>query len=97
MGVDTSAFVPVPREWTAIASTADVARGSPTRGRVGNLDVVVTRLDDGGVAALDARCSHRGGPLQDGPVRGDCVTCPWHGSVFSFGQTVHAILNQLRR
>lgn len=83
VGVNTSAFVPVPREWTAIASTADAVRGRATGARVGGLNIVATRLDDGAVAALDARCSHRGGPLQDGPVHGDCVTCPWHGSVFS--------------
>jgi nitrite reductase/ring-hydroxylating ferredoxin subunit len=35
------------------------------------------------VHALADRCSHRGGPLSDGELDGDCVTCPWHGSTFS--------------
>ena len=37
----------------------------------------------GDVHALADRCSHRGGPLSDGELSGDCVTCPWHGSAFS--------------
>ena len=31
---------------------------------------------------LAGRCSHMSGPLSDGELSGDCVTCPWHGSVF---------------
>lgn len=32
--------------------------------------------------AIAARCPHRGGPLDRGPVSGTIVTCPWHGSQF---------------
>lgn len=32
--------------------------------------------------ALDNRCTHMGGPLGEGAVEGNQVTCPWHGSVF---------------
>jgi len=28
--------------------------------------------------ATDNRCPHRGGPLGDGDLDGDIVTCPWH-------------------
>ena len=37
----------------------------------------------GSVVALESRCTHRGGPLDEGPRNGNCVTCPWHGSVFA--------------
>lgn len=36
----------------------------------------------GDLRAVDARCPHRGGPLEKGPVTGRIVTCPWHGSQF---------------
>jgi len=29
--------------------------------------------------ALDNTCLHRGGPLGQGILEGECVTCPWHG------------------
>jgi nitrite reductase (NADH) small subunit len=32
-----------------------------------------------GLAAIDAACPHRGGPLGDGIVAERCVTCPLHG------------------
>lgn len=33
--------------------------------------------------AVDARCTHVGGPLDRGRVANLAVTCPLHGSVFS--------------
>lgn len=38
---------------------------------------------DGNVYAVDNACPHAGGPLCEGPVKGDVVTCPWHGSQFN--------------
>lgn len=32
-----------------------------------------------GVVALDGMCAHQGGPLAQGRLDGDCLTCPWHG------------------
>jgi len=29
--------------------------------------------------AIDGICLHRGGPLGDGVLEGNIVTCPWHG------------------
>ena len=32
--------------------------------------------------AISATCPHAGGPLDEGPLSGDVVECPWHGSRF---------------
>ena len=32
--------------------------------------------------AIDNTCTHRGGPLGEGALEGDIVTCPWHGARF---------------
>lgn len=32
--------------------------------------------------ALDNNCTHRSGPLAEGAVSGNEVTCPWHGAKF---------------
>lgn len=29
--------------------------------------------------AIDNTCKHRGGPLGEGVLEGNIVTCPWHG------------------
>jgi nitrite reductase (NADH) small subunit len=33
----------------------------------------------GAVYALENVCLHQGGPLGEGDLDGDVVTCPWHG------------------
>jgi nitrite reductase/ring-hydroxylating ferredoxin subunit len=36
----------------------------------------------GNVCATQAKCTHKGGPLNEGTLDGSTVTCPWHGSQF---------------
>ena len=33
---------------------------------------------DGTFFALNNTCAHRGGPLGEGELEGEVVTCPWH-------------------
>lgn len=44
--------------------------------------VAVFRTMDDRVFALSDRCPHKGGPLSEGIVHGDRVTCPLHNWVF---------------
>jgi nitrite reductase/ring-hydroxylating ferredoxin subunit len=36
----------------------------------------------GSFCATQAKCTQRGGPLNEGALGGSTVTCPWHGSQF---------------
>lgn len=38
---------------------------------------------EGSFYAIDDTCTHRGGPLSEGVLNGQEVTCPWHGAVFN--------------
>ena len=38
---------------------------------------------DGEYYAIDNDCTHIGGPLCEGEISGDTVTCPWHGAEFN--------------
>ncbi|MCB1136026.1 MAG: Rieske 2Fe-2S domain-containing protein, partial [Chlamydiia bacterium] len=44
--------------------------------------IVLFKTANGEPAALLDRCSHRGAPLSEGRVEGNCVTCPYHGWSF---------------
>lgn len=37
---------------------------------------------DGKFYAMDGTCSHVGGPLGEGDLDGNVVSCPWHGWTF---------------
>ncbi|MGJ4730089.1 nitrite reductase small subunit NirD [Luteimonas sp. SDU101] len=47
--------------------------------RAGGEDIALFRPAIDRVFALTDRCPHRGGPLSQGIVAGDTVTCPLHG------------------
>lgn len=64
--------------WIDVCDTGAI----PLRGarvlRLGAIDVAVFRTGEGRIYALRDRCPHRGGPLSQGLVHGDRVTCPLH-------------------
>ncbi len=45
--------------------------------------VALFRTSETEVFAASDRCPHKGGPLSDGIVHGNSVTCPLHNWVFS--------------
>ncbi len=57
------------------------SEGHAVRVMVNDTPVALFRVG-GELHALDARCTHVGGPLDRGTLHGTQVTCPLHGSVF---------------
>ena len=45
-------------------------------------DIAVFKVD-GSYHAIENTCPHAGGPLAEGELEGEVVTCPWHGSQFN--------------
>ncbi|SDK75438.1 nitrite reductase small subunit NirD [Aliiruegeria lutimaris] len=45
--------------------------------------VAIFRTGEDQVFALEDRCPHKGGPLSEGIVHGQSVTCPLHNWVFN--------------
>jgi nitrite reductase/ring-hydroxylating ferredoxin subunit/uncharacterized membrane protein len=79
VGVDNTAFVVTPEDWTDVAAEGDVVEGSPMAATLGDVPLLLLR-QAGEIYALNDRCTHRGGPLHEGTVVDDCIECPWHGS-----------------
>jgi nitrite reductase (NADH) small subunit len=52
---------------------------------------------EGQVFALDGICSHQGGPLGKGAMRGCVVTCPWHGWQYDVRSGQHQAIPSLRQ
>jgi nitrite reductase/ring-hydroxylating ferredoxin subunit len=84
-----------PGDWTDVGPVTDLPEGEPARRIVGDVGVLVVKRGEQ-VHALADRCAHASAPLHEGDLvdgdgRGECVVCPWHGSVFRLdtGSVVH--------
>jgi len=82
VGVDHTAFEPSIEGWTDVHAADNLVEGKPAVVRAGEIEVLLVRLGDD-VLAMANRCSHAGWPLADGEIHDGCITCPYHGSVFS--------------
>ena len=81
IGANQTAFEDPPDDWTPAMRDAELPDGEARYAEVGGVGVLIARVG-GEVHAISNRCSHRGGPLDEGEIADGCVTCPWHGSRF---------------
>ncbi len=65
-------------QWTEISKLEDI----PTLGarilRTDTMDIAIFRTANNEIFALKDSCPHKGGPLSQGIVHGNTVTCPLH-------------------
>ena len=80
--VNHTAWEAASDEYEAVLPVERMASGQLQRVVVAGTPVVLLRLGEQ-YHAISATCSHAGGPLDEGELHGDVVTCPWHGSRFS--------------
>ncbi|MFL6089592.1 MAG: Rieske 2Fe-2S domain-containing protein [Aeromicrobium sp.] len=71
-----------PRECWYVAATSDEVGDGFTARRILDTSVVLFRLSDGSIAALEDRCAHRPYPLSAGHREGDLVVCGYHGCTY---------------
>ena len=65
-----------------VTSTSDLKPGENKVFNVNGTEVALFNID-GEFFAINNTCLHRGGPLGEGFLEGDVVTCPWHGWRFN--------------
>lgn len=65
-------------EFVRIAGTDDVKAGTGMTAEVNGQAIALFNVE-GTYYAIDNTCVHRGGPLGEGELTDDTVTCPWHG------------------
>lgn len=65
-----------------VASTSDLAPGECKVVEAGGRTLALFNVN-GTFFCLDNTCPHSGGPLGEGSLEGEVVTCPWHGWSFN--------------
>lgn len=69
--------------WIDIGALSDIPAQGARVVKTAQGCVAVFRTATDQVFAVDDRCPHKGGPLSEGIVHGNAVTCPLHAWVFS--------------
>jgi len=73
---------------------SDLSPGESTEvAREGRLFAVFNVDDEWHV--LDGICPHAGGPLGQGSLQGNILTCPWHGWQFDVTSGRHCLSDQI--
>src|SRR3978361_173734 len=63
--------------WIRVAAAAELPPGALIEAEHDGRYVALCNID-GDVRAMDGTCPHQGGPLGEGALNGEFVTCPWH-------------------
>ena len=64
-----------------VADKTELTEGLSKVVKIDGRSIALFRVKDG-YYAMANNCLHRGGPLGEGNLAGDIVTCPWHGWKF---------------
>lgn len=64
-------------EYIKVASVSELSVGSSKTVEVNGKAIALFNVG-GKIYALDNTCLHQGGPLGEGLLDGEVVTCPWH-------------------
>ena len=65
-------------EWINVGSINDIPKLGARVVRTGEGDIAVFRTAEDNIFALRDKCPHKGGPLSQGIVHDERVTCPLH-------------------
>ena len=80
-GVNHHAWQTPPTEWTPALRESMLTEGKPQKADVDGTPIFFCKRGTS-ILAISNTCAHAGGPLNEGPLQGDVITCPWHGSRF---------------
>jgi phenylpropionate dioxygenase-like ring-hydroxylating dioxygenase large terminal subunit len=74
-----------------VTGRSDEIGDQPIKRRMLGQDFVLFRDSQGIARCLSNTCTHRGGSLAGGKIKGDCVECPYHGWQFDGNGVCHRI------
>ena len=66
-----------------VSRISDIDEGKSIVADASGQQVAIFKTKGGIIYAIDNVCPHRGGPLGEGHLDGEEVTCPWHAWTFN--------------
>ncbi len=68
-------------EFRTVAKVSELPPGQLRRVEMDGTPICLANVD-GAIHAVAASCTHAGGPLAEGALDRNIITCPWHGAMF---------------
>lgn len=68
-------------KFLSVAKLSDIHEGAPNCINISGKSIAVYKVDSE-YYVTDNQCTHTGGPLCQGSLKGKEITCPWHKSKF---------------
>jgi len=65
-------------DWYEVCDVEDIPIRGAVRLKHGEKTIAIFKSSSDGIHAIEDACPHKRGPLSDGIVHGNCVTCPLH-------------------
>src|SRR5260370_8128121 len=69
-------------DFIKVAELSDIEEGELMEVEVAGEPICLAKAS-GIICAFTGTCTHIGGPLSEGELDGDVLTCPWHGAQFN--------------
>ena len=69
-------------DFQTVANVSEIRTGEMKLVDLDDEEVVIANVD-GAFFAFGNVCTHADGPLVEGELQGETVTCPWHASAFN--------------
>ncbi len=69
-------------EFVKACKKSEIPDGAGKRVQVNGKEIAFFKTQEG-VCAIYSVCPHQGGPLEEGGITDQVVTCPWHGWEFN--------------
>ena len=66
------------KSWISVGHVDDIPFLGARVVKTSREDIAVFKTSNGSIFALIDKCPHKGGPLSQGIVHGNCVSCPLH-------------------
>lgn len=82
IGIDHAQDNTLPDRFVPVLAESELAEGEMRRVERDGFRILLARRH-GTIYAMGEVCSHLGGPLAEGKLDDEGVTCPWHGSRFA--------------
>src|SRR6266508_3766508 len=68
-------------QYLRVGNKKDFIGGTLLKVQVKNKELALSMVNDK-IYAIDNECTHQGGPLSEGELKGYDLKCPWHYAVF---------------